>query len=74
MRVKLNLITVSDCYGLVNSIKGRENEEIYLEDGNKQRVHAKSLLGALCSLEWDEVYLYSENDLPSHLYSQWMAE
>lgn len=74
MKVKLNLVTISDCHGLTRALANYLNKEVYLEDGNKQRVHAVSLLGALCSLEWNEVYLCSDEELPFHLYSQWMTE
>ena len=73
MKVKLNLITVSDCQTLVNDLSKRQ-EEIYFEDGKKQRVRASSLLGALCSLEWDEVYLCCDTEIPYHLYSKYAQE
>lgn len=66
MRVKIRLDKMSDINKFV-SICSAEKENIFLTDGNNYTVSAKSMLGALCSLEWDELWCVSEVDIYNKL-------
>lgn len=61
MRVKVELITNKDAVEFVN-IATQISEPVYLV-GENFRVSAKSLLGALCSMEWDELWCECERDI-----------
>ena len=41
--------------------------EVWLEDGSGSRVSAKSMLGALYSMEFARIYCYCEKDINGHL-------
>jgi hypothetical protein len=61
MRVKVELVTNKDAVEFVN-IATQISEPVYLVDENF-RVSAKSLLGALCSMEWNELWCECERDI-----------
>ena len=44
-------------------ICGQRAHAVHLTDGNGFRVSAKSLLGAMAAVEWDELYCESEEDI-----------
>lgn len=62
MRLKINIDTHSAAAALValaESIK----EDVFLTDGARMRVSAKSLLGTLCAkFDFNEIWLETEND------------
>ncbi len=62
MRVRINLDTMSSIQKFVN-ICSSEKGKIYLTDGNEFTVSARSILGALASLEFEELWCVSENDI-----------
>lgn len=66
MRVKIRLDKMADINKFVN-ICSAERENIYLTDGNNYTVSAKSILGALCSLEWNELWCVSDIDIYNKL-------
>ena len=65
-RTKICLDTMSDVNKFVAAMS-KVNERVWLEDDEGNRVSAKSLLGAIYSMEWDRVYCYCEKDISSHL-------
>lgn len=68
-RYKINLVGLNDCKGLVEALD-IANKKAILTDGNNYYVSAKSLLGALASLEWDSLYIESEEDI-YNIIEQW---
>ncbi len=61
-RFKIRLDTMSDVNKLV-SVAQQCHCDVYLTDGKGFRVSGKSVLGALYTMEWNEVYLESEAEL-----------
>lgn len=69
-KLKIDLITMKDCNDfvkVVSSLKGK----IVLENGDGFCVNAKSLLGAMASVEWDNLWVVSEEDIYSAI-SKWV--
>ena len=62
VRQKINLVTMTDIQKFVE-VASRIDEQVYLEDNTGYKVSAKSLLGALLSMEWNEVYCHCEKDI-----------
>lgn len=63
MRVKVELTTMSDVTKFVN-IVSELSGEIRLEDRNgKFKVNARSLLGVVYAMEWDDIWVYSNEDI-----------
>lgn len=62
-RVKINLITFQDVQefiAIVTTLSGT----ILLEDpDNGFKINAKSLLGAMASIEWENIYVVSDEDI-----------
>lgn len=62
-RVKINLVTFQDVQefiAIVTPLSGN----IFLEDPeNGFKINAKSLLGAMASIEWDNIYVVSDEDV-----------
>lgn len=69
-RTQIRLDTLGDVNKFIE-VMGRVDDKVWLEDGNGCRVSAKSLLGALYSLEWSTIYCYCETDISGHLMP-WM--
>ena len=65
-RTQIRLDTLSEVNKFVE-VMSRVNDRVWLEDGNGCRVSAKSLLGALYSLEWNEIHCYCETDISGYL-------
>lgn len=61
MKAKVNLETMSNINEFV-AIASTINEPVYLV-GDNVRVSAKSLLGALYTMEWQEVWCECEVDI-----------
>ena len=61
MRVRIQLETMNDVSEFV-SITTKISVPVHLV-GNDFRVSAKSLLGALYTMEWDEVWCECEKDI-----------
>lgn len=66
MHARINLVTQSDVIGFVAACTAVD-APIHLTDGNNLRVSAKSLLGALYTLEWNEVYCDCDADIYSKI-------
>lgn len=65
MRVKVELVTMEDAATMVR-IATQVKEPVYLVSEDF-RVSAKSLLGALCSMEWNELWCECEKDIYSKI-------
>lgn len=61
MRIKIRLDTASDAVKFSN-IAAKLDGEIYILDGNGLKASAKSVMGALYSLEFNEIWCESEHD------------
>lgn len=61
MRTKIRLETHKDVINFVN-IATKIDTPIYLTSNNL-RVHGTSLLGAMYTLEWDEIWCECEKDI-----------
>lgn len=62
MRQKIRLDTMRDIHKFVEVVS-RVDCEVFLEDNTGYKVSARSLLGALLSVEWEEVYVHCEKDI-----------
>ena len=67
MKAKVNLDTGNSIKRFVE-ICTRVNEPVYLEDGDNFRVSAKSLLGAVATMDWREVYAVCEKDIRGYIF------
>lgn len=65
-RTKIRLDTMSDVNRFVSAMS-KVDDKVWLEDDEGNRVSAKSLLGAIYSMEWKRIYCYCEKDISSHL-------
>lgn len=70
MRVRIRLDTMSDIQSFVAAAIAVP-EKVSLEDNYGNRVCAKSLLGAIYTMEWDEIYCYCDRDISGHL-AKWI--
>lgn len=66
MRNKIQLDTYKDVVKFV-AITGALNGNITVTDNEQHRVNAKSLLGMLYSLEFNELWVESDNDYYNEL-------
>lgn len=62
MKAKVNLETGSSIQRFVD-ICSRIPEKVFLVDGDNFCVSAKSLLGAVATMDWTEVYVVCEKDI-----------
>lgn len=70
IRYRIELVGLTDCKNFVNKIE-KSGKKAKLTDGNGYCVSAKSLLGALAALEWDELYVESEDSLYNEI-KEWV--
>ena len=71
MRVKLNLDTMTDIHKFVDVVS-RIEEAVTLKDAIGHCVSAKSLLGAIYTMEWAEIYCECEKDITGSILP-WMV-
>jgi hypothetical protein len=62
MRQRIRLDTMSDIHKFIEVVS-RVNCRVFLEDNTGYKVSAHSLLGALLSMEWEEVYVSCNKDI-----------
>ena len=62
MKVRIRLDTMRDAQDFV-SITSRQEGNIFITDNCGLRVNAKSVLGALYSLEFDELWCECDEDI-----------
>ena len=66
MRQRVRLDTMSDIQKFVE-VASRVEDKVFLEDNTGFKVSAKSLLGALLSMEWNEVYVHCDKDISARI-------
>lgn len=66
MKAKINIDTLSKVNAFV-SICSRVSEQVDLVDGNGYRVSAKSLLGAIATMDWSQVFVECEKDIYAYI-------
>ena len=66
MRTKIRLDTMHDAANFVN-ITSRLDGKIIVTDSDGLKVNAKSLMGMLYALEFDELWCESEKDIYSQI-------
>lgn len=62
MKVKVRLDTLSDIRGFVGAVSN-VCAEVHLTDGNNLTVSGKSILGAMYTMEWSEIYCTCDTDI-----------
>lgn len=72
MKAKINIDTLSAINKFVN-ICSTLKCSVHLTDGNQYTVSAKSLLGAIATTDWPEVYVVCEQDIRSRI-EEFLAE
>ena len=66
MKAKINLDTMRKINAFVSICAGLDCK-VDLVDGSGYRVSAKSLIGAMATTDWTEVFVISENDIYWHI-------
>ena len=67
MRNKINLVTTSDITEFVRICEGIEGTIELFCGKNGYRVNARSMLGCLAALEFDELWVESDKDIYSKI-------
>ena len=73
VRLKIRLDTQSQIREFVE-IANTIPEKVYLEDNDNHRVNAKSFLGCLYSIEFEEVFVASECENLSNKFFKFIAD
>ena len=71
MKVNIRLDTMTDVQDFIK-VTSVVNENVLLEDEDGHRVSAKSLLGALYSMEWNSTTCVCEKDI-SGMIVKWIV-
>ena len=66
MKERVNLDTMSKINAFV-AICSRLDCKVDLIDGNGYCVSAKSLLGAICTMDWNQVFIECERDIYAYV-------
>lgn len=66
MKAKINIDTLGKINSFVN-ICARLDGKIDLVDGSGYCVSAKSLVGAIATMDWTQVFVESEKDIYLHI-------
>ena len=66
MKVRVRLETIRDIRDFTE-ITSKLDTEVSLSDGEEMRVNAKSLIGAMYTTEWDNVYCESKVDITKYI-------
>ena len=72
MRARINLDTMSRINSFV-AICSKLDCKVDLIDGHGYRVSAKSLMGALCTMDWSQVLIECEQDIYDYV-QEFLAE
>ena len=62
MKYKIELVTFKDINDFVKIVE-KYDFRVKLTDGDDFCVNAKSVMGAMATVEWDELYCESEKDI-----------
>ncbi len=65
-KYRINLVTMTDINEFVK-IASNLRPQVHLIDGSGFRVNGKSLLGAMATVEWDELYAECDEDIYSDI-------
>lgn len=67
MRVKIQLDTITDIGNFVVNVSQAtgKNDQVYVTDGKRCCINAKSFLGLVAAREFDELWCESEKDIYS---------
>lgn len=60
-KFKIELVTVEDCKSFVDTVTASQ-KNVVLTNGKGYKISAKSFLGALASMEWDNLYAECNED------------
>lgn len=71
-RYKIQLTTFSDAAKLAAAAENLDMP-LYLTDGGGMKVNAKSVMGAIYSLEFDEIWLESNEEIPYMNFSEFIV-
>ena len=66
MRARINIDTLSKINAFV-AICAQLDCKVNLIDGEGYRVSAKSLIGAIATMDWNNVYAECEKDIYTHI-------
>lgn len=72
MKTKINIDTLSSINKFVE-ICSQFDYKINLIDGEDYKVSAKSLIGAIATMDWSDVYVECEHDIRSYI-EEFLAE
>ena len=72
MRAKVNLDTMSKINTFV-SVCSRLDCKVDLIDGNGYRVSGQSLVGAIATMDWNQVFIECEKDIYAYV-QEFLAE
>ena len=61
-KTKIRLDTMTDVNKFVTIVSAIPSK-VYLQDGKDFCISAKSILGGLAAIEWNEIYCISEEDI-----------
>ena len=67
MQHKIQLDTMKDIHKFVE-IVSRLDEEVLLKDNSGHCVSAKSLMGAIYTMEWSDIYCYCNKDISAFIF------
>ena len=70
MRARIRLDTLGDIKAFIGTVASVD-EKITLEDNDGHCVSAKSLMGAIYSMEWDAIYCNCDKDITT-LIMNWV--
>lgn len=59
---RITLDTMSDIQRFVAAVSA-VNKDVFLTDGSNFKVSAKSLLGAICTVEWNKIFVECEDNI-----------
>ncbi len=62
-KVKINLVTFQDVQEFIKIVTPLPGTIILEDPDNGFKINAKSLLGAMASIEWDNIYVVSDSDI-----------
>lgn len=71
MKYKIVLDTVSDVTNFVKNVSIARDATVTVTDGNGLRVNAKSIIGMLYALEFDELWCESDTEIYEKI-RQWV--
>lgn len=71
MKYKIVLDTVSDVTNFVKNVSIARDAIVTVTDGNGLRVNAKSIIGMLYALEFDELWCESDTEIYEKI-KQWV--